>query len=281
MGMNSATLRAVIVVTALAATAATSLWCAAGLADLRGVPAAALQLASQPLRAAILTAVAIGVALSAAVLVGRYLNAVVGMFVLGCGIGVLAMRTGAIDGAAFDGASAVGLSIETLVWAPMVLVFALVVFRLSGRLPDEPPDLHERTHRSWLLDPSAGRVLACALAAPLAVWLVAVNDWKGQSIGAMVVGGLVAGLISRLAAPDARPVVAYGAAVLTVGAAQLVLAPAGDLAAILATGQISPITRVMPLDAAAGACAGVSLGIGWARSFMKARPHEAGYAAHS
>lgn len=279
--MNSGTLRAAIVVTALVVTTATSLWCASGLADLRGVPAAALQFSGHPLRAAILTAIAIGVALAAAVMVGRYLNAVVGMFVLGCGIGVLAMRTGAIDGAAFDGASALGLSIETLVWAPMVLVFALVVFRLSGRLPDEPPDLHERTHRSWLMDPSAGRVLASSVAAPIAVWLVAVNDWKGQSIGAMVVGGLVAGMVSRLAAPDARPVVAYGAVVLAVGAAQLVMAPAGDLAALLATGQVSPITRIMPLDAAAGACAGVSLGIGWARSFMKPRPHEVGYAAHS
>lgn len=245
--------------------------------DLRGVPASATSLAASPLIAAAAQAVLLAAAIALACLVGRMLNAVVGMFVLGCVLGVLDMRSGSIMQAAFDGGSLSRLWPETLGWSVAVLGAAVCVFKYAGALPDESGESARRGVFEVMFESAAVRSMAATVAAPLLIWFVVRTDMKGQAIGAVVVGSMAAGLLARVAAPDGRPILIYGAVPLAIGLAQAIFASGAgtDIAKAIASGSLTPVSFLMPLDVAAGSCVGVSLGIGWARSFVKQRPHEA------
>lgn len=246
--------------------------------SLRGVAGPVVAMSERPALAALATLGCLAVGLAIAAGVGRLINAVVGMFTLGCGLGLLAMRAGTVEDLAFSGSAAGatlrGMAIETLVWAVVVGVASVVTFRIAGPLPDaveiDDPKVDGPFGRNAFLALAAGLVVLPA------AWLLALSPLKGQALGAVVVGGMLAGLGGRLLAPRVPPVLLFAAPCLAAALGQLVAstlvpaaAPIGDL---YVAQQLPRLAVPMPIDWAAGGTAGIALGIGWSRSFLKTEP---------
>lgn len=232
----------------------------------RGTSTAVLSVASSP-GTAIAAVGAFVVALTAlAVVVSRLVNSAVGLFVFGVGIAVFSMRCGAIADAILNGAPALTIALETLVWSAVLLGVTFVLFRVGGRLPDIPEQ--EPLVRGAI----ANRALvgcAAAIVAPIAVWLILRNDLKGQAIAAAVIAGMLTGLFGRLWAPRAQPVLLPAAALVAIGVAQLVAAVRleGPILEVFDRGLLPRVLAALPMDVAGGVAAGVAMGLGWARSF--------------
>lgn len=245
--------------------------------SLRGVPGPTLRMAEAPVPAIIATIGALLASLVVACIVGRLINAVVGMFTLGCGVAILAMRSGAIEDLAFGQGSLSASAIESFAWAAVVLVASIVVFRVSGPLPDavviDEPRIDGPLGSKGILAQFSG-----ALMVP-AILFVAASTTKGQALGAVVVGGMLAGLAGRLLAPKTPPVLLYWTPVAFGAVGQLlaatVLAKGQPLDTLLIARTLSRLAFPMPVDLAAGSLVGVSLGIGWAKSFIKTEPAHA------
>lgn len=246
--------------------------------SLRGIAGPVLAMSERPALAALATlgCLVVGVAIAAGV--GRLINAVVGMFALGCGLGVLAMRAGTLEDLAFSGAAAGptlrGMAIETLVWAVAIAAASVVTFRVAGPLPDaaeiDDPRVDGPFGRNAFLSLAAGLIVLPA------AWLLALSPMKGQALGAVVVGSMLAGLGGRLLAPRVPPVLLFAAPCLAAALGQLVVSAivpaASPIADLFVARQIPRIAVPMPIDWAAGGTVGIALGIGWSRSFLKAEP---------
>ena len=84
-------------------------------------------------------------------------------------------------------------------------------------------------------------------------------------------GGFVTGALGRILAPRTTPVYLAVApmAVFAVVYTFMAFTVQGDLATDLVQGGFPRLLRIMPLDMAAGALAGTSLGFGFMRSFAE------------
>lgn len=241
--------------------------------SMRGVAGPTLAMSASPFLATISIGAAFAMSIVVAGIAGRLVNAVVGLFILGCGVGLLAMRSGTVLDVVFGGASLRGLAVEGFLWTILVAAAAFIVFRISGPLPDaievDDPRVDGPLGTKALVAQVAGVI------APLCVWLMASSPAKGQAIGAVVVGSMLVGLVGRLLAPKSPPILLFAAPIafgsigylvasMTVGAVPL------DLAFV--NGALSRLAYPMPIDYAAGSLAGVALGVGWSRSFLKPVP---------
>jgi hypothetical protein len=229
-------------------------------------------LAQQPIAAALALVVCLALTTLLAGIVGRTVNAIVGVFVLGAGVFALDSRLTSLRELAFaspDRSTLFGLAIETAVLAVVALMMVWIVFRMSGGMGDvEPREDGSRPH--WLVSDAALKCAAAGIIVLPAVWVLAQTPLKGQVIAAAFLGSMVAGLVGRLVSPHVQPMLLYSSAVVF-GAIGHVIAgvttrlPLDD--AYIA-GALSALARPMPLDYLAGALLGVSFGLGWARSFL-------------
>jgi len=234
----------------------------------RGIAGPLVADAERPLLAGGATVAALAAGTLLAILIGRILNAVVGLFVLGCGIGLLAMRTGASADFAFGGSTLLEAGIEMAVWTVLLGAACHLIFRFSGPLLDMPPT-HEPEVDSPF-GPLARRSWIGAIGGLAMLWLVAASPDKGQAIGAAVLGGFATGAIGRGLAPRTPPVYLACAlpAAFAVNLLFLAFTAKGDLAAAFVDGSFPRLLRVMPVDLAAGSLMGVSMGFGVMRSFV-------------
>jgi hypothetical protein len=243
--------------------------------SLRGVAGPVVAMSERPALAALATLGCLTVGIAIAALVGRLINAVVGLFTLGCGLGVLAMRAGTVEDLAFSAGAAGpalrGMAIETLLWAVAIGTASVLTFRLAGPLPDAVEIDDPR--RDGPFGRNAFLSLAAGLLVLPAAWLLALSPMKGQALGAVVVGSMVAGLGGRLLAPRVPPVLLFAAPCLAAALGQMVVStlvtPATPLGNLFVSGAIPRVAVPMPIDWAAGGTVGVALGIGWSRSFLK------------
>ncbi|MFM7259103.1 MAG: hypothetical protein ACKO3W_00725 [bacterium] len=236
--------------------------------SLRGVAGPTLMESERPLLAALATIAVLAAATGIAIVVARVVNAVVGTFVLGCGVALLAMRTGAAHDFVYSGANLAHSAIETAVWGVFVGAASWAIYRFGGRLPDFPATGDAEIDSP--AGPAARRAWFAAALAVVAAWFVLVTDTKGQAIGAATLGAFVAGFLARSLARATQPVY-IAAAVLAAFAATfgyIAFSVRGDLAVGLIDGSFPRLLRVMPVDAAAGALLGTSMGFGFARSFV-------------
>jgi hypothetical protein len=222
-----------------------------------------------PVVSMLVTVLCFAAATAVALVVGRLINAVVGLFVLGSGVFFLAMQLANVQELAFAGGSMTLLAIETALGGVLVLAASVVMFAVAGPLPDiEPEHTSAECPSPW--SPDGLAAAAAALLVLPAVWFVAKSTMKGQVIGAVFAGALLAGLIGRLVRPHVQPVVLFAAPVF-VGAL-------GHLAAGIMTktplsdayvdGTLVPLALPMPIDYVAGSLLGVAMGRGWAKSFL-------------
>lgn len=237
------------------------------LASDRGVLGPTSLDAAHPVAAALALVLGAALCCGVACAVGRLINAAVGLFVLGCGLAVVAGRSGTIIDAAFDADALRPMAIETLCWGVAVAVMSCVVFRVSGPLIDMPARDRQAGFLAEAFNADSIRGMAAGLVAIAAMWLVLRTEMKGQAIGAAVVGGVATAFLGRRALGPAQPILLAAAPVLAVGLAQLwtsftLKAPLDQAVAARA---IPGWSMAMPIDVAAGALIGVPLGLGWSK----------------
>jgi hypothetical protein len=225
--------------------------------------------AQSPVSATFTMVLIFGVATALAAYVGRLVNTAVGLFVLGAGLWALRLRLGTIEDLAFANGSLGLVMVETVFWSLLVLGATLAVFKFGGPLSDiataEPSDTPVKAWDEWGL-----RGLAAGILVIPVVWLFARSDLKGQTLVAVVLGGMAVGLVGRLLAPHAQPRLLFGVTCLFGVLGQLVgmMMLRGTLADAFVAQAIPRISLPMPIDYAAGSLMGVAMGLGWAKSFL-------------
>ncbi|MCE2880971.1 MAG: hypothetical protein LW636_01235 [Planctomycetaceae bacterium] len=266
--MDSTVRRVTVLIVAIALAACAFALTVPLVTSVRGVGGPLVADAERPMLAALGVFVAFAVVTAIACVVGKLLNAVVGLFVLGTGVGLLAMRTGTSLDFAFGGSSPKLAALELVAWTALVAAASHAVFRVAGPLSDIPP-----THEDDIDSPTgaaARKSWLAGLAGIAVAWVAAATATKGQAIGAAVLGGFAAGAVGRMLAPRTQPVYLAAApvAALALAHAYIAFAMRGELAAGVVDGSFPRLLRIMPIDAAAGSLAGVALGYGFARSFV-------------
>lgn len=239
--------------------------------DSCGEPAGCVALATSK-TSAIMTFGALMVLLTIlAMIAGRLVNAVVGVFVLGSGLAGVTLKGASISGAIFAGASLTSLASETLIWSVPAALAVVMIFRFSGSPPDIAPRYPGESMWREYFDVDALRSGFVGVLLPLIAWIVVRNMLKGQAFGGACLGGVAVGIAYRMMAPRIQPVFAFIAPILLAGIYQLVVSSriTGDLGAMFAADSISPELRLLPMDVVAGSLTGVAIGIGWARSFRR------------
>ncbi|UCD75201.1 MAG: hypothetical protein JSV91_15630 [Phycisphaerales bacterium] len=223
--------------------------------------------------AAVAVVVCMGLATMVAALVGRFTNAVVGLFVLGGGLYALVHRTATVEELARSEQSLGLVVVETVLWALLVLAAVVVVFRLAGPLKDVQLEKSGRRPSAFLSAAAGKSALAGLLVLP-AVWFIAQSPMKGQVVGAVFVGGLVAGLAGRLWSPHVQPILLFVSPIVfgAIGHIVGMVLMKESLGEAFVAGEVPALCLPMPADYAAGTLLGVSLGLGWAKSFL--HPHE-------
>lgn len=242
------------------------------MTSVRGVSGPLLLESLTPVSAVLVVAICLAASFGVAVIVARVVNPAVGTFVLGAGLAVMSMRMGTHLDLLFDGGATPWVAVETLVWGGVVLLLAAGLYRLAGPLPDQswarPEDAFDPR---VVFGGPAGRGALAGIVALIAVFLVATNDTKGQALFAATLGGIGAGMLGRVLAPRVQPVLVYAAPCVFLALGQAWALRGGSDAAIDSwiLGEATPLGLPMPVDVAAGALMGVSLGIGWSRGFVE------------
>lgn len=251
----------------------TGLICAASLPfahSPRGGVGPTIFQAESPVMAALATAVAMALAFIVSVIVGKLINSAVGLFVMGWGIAVFAMRTETVQEFALAGdSSLVLIMLETLLWAGILLGMTLLMFRFAGDFKDIHPHEYEQPP-SPMRSPEVIKLLLPAVIVLPAVLLIAQSPMKGQVLCAVFIGSMLGSLVSRLVSPHVQPLLlfampcVFGAIGHVIGMIQL----DGSIAEALVTHTIPTLYLPMPVDYAAGSLMGVAVGLGWAKSFL-------------
>jgi hypothetical protein len=237
------------------------------LASARGVAGPTCTDAVHPATAAL--ALGLGSALCCAIasIVGRLINAAVGLFVLGCGLAVISGQSGTILDAAFDGDSLLPIAFETLAWSGAVLLMSVIVFRVSGPLLDLPARTKGGAFIHEVFNSDAGRALAAGVLAVAAMYLLSRTELKGQAIGAAVLGGVATAFLGRRLVGDSQPILLMATPVFAIGIAQLFTAYAlkAPLDQVVVQRGLPGWSMAMPVDIAAGTLIGIPMGLGWTK----------------
>ncbi len=242
------------------------------LVSVRGVAGPTVLESFTPVQGGVALAVCLLIALGIAIVVGRVLNAAVGAFVLGAGIAVLSMQCGTHLDQMFDGTRSVLIAMETLIWAFVVLIMIAVLFRFTGPLPEQPDKSAADAFRpTAVFNRVALRSCLAGVGMLIAIWVLGVNDLKGQMIAACLVGGIIAGVGGRMLAPAEQPILIFAAPVVfgAIGQAYAIGGGTDTIAGWL-RGTQSALGLPTPMDIAAGSLMGVAIGLSWARSGVQA-----------
>ncbi len=236
----------------------------------RGIIGPTLLQAQSPIAATAALVAGLTAATIVGAVVGRLTNAVVGLFVIGFGLGMLALRFGSIRDLAFAHGSLPLLALETVLWACAVLGSTLVVFRIAGPLGDFVADeKNEPASSGWSLGGAAAGIVMLPV-----VWLMARSELRGQTLAATILGGLVAGMLARLLSPQTQPRLIFATACLAgavghvIGAVVIQVSTAEGMAAAYVTSTLPAVSLPLPIDYAVGSLIGVAMGLGWAASFV-------------
>ena len=231
---------------------------------------------SSPLASIVLLVAFLLVSQLIATLLAHHLNPAVALFVIGFGCSILSLSLGGIQQMAWSDGSPWSLGLETIIWSLATLYVVWCLMRATGGLPDVPHDWRAEVIGSFASLSSRPSLLALSsavLAAPIS-WLLLVTVSPFQALGAVIVASFVVGMLSRVAAPKLDPILVYGGVVLAGGLAQVVIATgwSGSLSDALVDGSMPRLLMVMPITWVGGSLVGVSMGIGWARSFVEQPP---------
>ncbi|MCZ6835061.1 MAG: hypothetical protein O7G85_04740 [Planctomycetota bacterium] len=239
----------------------------------RGGVAPSLFLADAPVMATITLVLALALAMLVSLGVGRLTNSAVGLFVMGWGVSIFAMRTDTVHEVMLSVESnLVILGIETLFWAMIVLVLTLVMFKIAGPFKDIHPREFE-TPPDPLRSPDAIKCAMAGLVMIPIVLLIAQSPSKGQVLMAVFTGGMMAGLIGRLVSPHVQPKLIFMTPIVAGAVGQFIgliqMSRQGlNMSETFVAQAIPTLSLPMPIDYAGASLMGVAMGVGWARSFL-------------
>lgn len=259
-----------------------------GLRDASGGPATTLLVNATPGPALLAGVAALTLAAGSGLLGGWAFSMGTGLTCAGLVLAWARWGLGTLDAIvrrAGDGSDLVLLAVEGLAVGLLALgIGALIVGASNRRQPDGG-----KGRGLLLLDAESGAnrrnatiagVLAGAAAGALVTWLCAVTELRGQTLLAVVIGGIGAGAASHLAGNSLRtslsPLPAMAGLALVAGVSPLIAKGMhGDamLAAVYG-GKVLPLVRPVSLDWAAGALLGVPIGMGWAGAVLDVRAAE-------
>jgi hypothetical protein len=267
--MDASTYRVIVLGLAIALVAVVFAAAVPTLDSTRGVVGPTIADSGRPILAVFAVIAAFAACTAVAAYIARKVNAVVSLFVLGCGVALLAMQGGTVRDLIFGESSLHLAAVECVAWTVLIVGASHIIFRVGGRLPDIP-----ETHEDDIDSPvgrSARISWLAGVAGVVAAWFAVATLTKGQAIGAAVVGGFVSGAVGRILAPRTTPVYLAAAPMAVFAVAYLFMAFSirGDLPAALVEGGFPRLLRIMPIDMAAGTLAGTSLGFGFMRSFAE------------
>lgn len=212
-----------------------------------------------------------GLATAVGAVVGRLVNAAVGLFVVGAGLWAVRLRSGGMQDLVFGHGSLGLVIVETVLWGLLILGATHVVFRYAGPLTDiePPPPDDARKDTAWTRLGLRG--LASGVLVIPVVWFVARSDLKGQTLMAVVLAGMVVGLAGRLLSPHAQPRLLFAVPCFFGAAGQIIgmLLLHGPMIDAFVGRSIPALSLPMPIDYAAGSLTGVAMGLGWAKSFLQ------------
>ena len=232
------------------------------LQDSTGAPAAGLLAA----RWDVMTIAAVAMNAGAGLLIALILRAR-GMPVraaLAAGVWLLgfASATGGVHERIARGSPVGTVLLEAIVWSAVTLGLGVVL--TSSRAARRPAD--EATGGPLIT--TIGLIVSAATLLPV-VWLLARSEMKGQTVTSAVIGSTVVGLVGSFALSPRRTVLLYALPPLIGG---LAFAFAWWQHDGISPGDIgfgwTPFAQIMPQDYAAGAMAGVALGLSWSRAFL-------------
>ena len=236
----------------------------------RGAVGPTIFQAESPITATIAMIAALGAAFAVSVLVGRIINTAVGLFVLGWGIGVLAMRTETIQEIAMAGEPSLWLLAgETFFWAVCLLVMTVLMFRFSGSLQYIVPKEFERAPHPLKSRDALKSAIFGMVVLPI-VAVMAQTPMKGQVLMAIFLGSMLAGLFGRLSTPHVQPVLLFVTPCLfgVVGQIWGLMQMKLSISESFVLHTIPALSFPLPIDYAAGSLMGVAFGLGWAKSFL-------------
>jgi len=224
--------------------------------------------AQSPMTALIATVFVFGVTAVLAGFVGKYVNAAVGLFVLGAGLWALRLRSATAIDMIFAEGSVTLVAVEIAMWGLLVLGATWIVFRIGGPLSDIDPAEPGVSVPWWKKHGLHGA--ACGVLVVPVVWLVARSPLQGQTLMAAVCGGMAVGLVGRLIAPHVQPLLLFASPCFFGAAATLIagMVVKGSLADAYIASDLPLLILPMPIDYAAGSLMGVSMGLGWAKGFL-------------
>jgi hypothetical protein len=193
-----------------------------------------------------------------------------------------------------DGSDLTMLGIEGMLAAILAAGLAVMVMKVAlarehtGAVPSKhavPPRVDSwvgalvvRAEENAKLIPAAGAgLILAAIVMGVVVWLAALTPMRGQTLMAVVLGGMAAGLCAQLAASSFRVMLSPLAPLLGVAIVALVgpisagvLHGAGFLPALF-DGTLWPLARPLSLEWGAGALLGIPLGLAWGGSVLDLR----------
>lgn len=210
----------------------------------------------------------LAVATGIGIVVTRLTNVCVAMFVMGAGLYALVHRLASIDEVLLAG-SLTAVALESALWFPLVLGVVCALFRFGGPLHDVHPDEDGR-RPSPFTSPEALKAAAAGVLVLPAVWFLGVSELTGQTVGAVFVGSLLAGLIGRLVSPHVQPILLLASPMFfaAIGVIIGVVAARGSQEELFVLRNMPAFLWPAPLEYACGSLAGVAMGYGWARSFL-------------
>ncbi|MCC6950000.1 MAG: hypothetical protein IT433_00995 [Phycisphaerales bacterium] len=286
--MIRSSLRWVLILGCLVVLGPLALRLTGGLRDASGGPATTLLVNATPGPAAVAGVVSLALAAGAGVLGGWAFSMGTGLACAGLVLAWARWGLGTLDSIvrrAGDGSDLTALGVEGLAAGLLALgVCTLVVGVSNRRQPDGGKGrgllVLEAEGDSTRRNATVAGVLAGAGAGALVIWLCAVTELRGQTLLAVVIGGIGAGAASHLVGNSMRttlsPVPAVAGLTLVALASPLVAKGMhGDsvLAAVFG-GKVLPLARPVSLDWAAGALLGVPVGMGWAGAVLDVRAAE-------
>jgi hypothetical protein len=273
--MNHALVRNVAIFSGLVLCSTACLAALPFLISRRGAMGPLMFQAQSPFVAILVVLVCMFFAAAIAGIVARMVNSAVGVFVLGAGVFVLASRMAGTLPVILTSSNqsvrslAMLLASETLAWALIALAAVVVIFAIGGKLRDIEPEEDGVVPNAFHSAQAIRMAMAGVLMLPIA-WLIAKSALPGQAMGATFVGGLAAGLAGRLIMPNVQPVLLFVSPIVFGAIGHLLLAfilrDPIDVAYV--NDKLPGLANVMPVHYVAGSLMGVSMGIGWARSFL-------------
>jgi len=161
------------------------------------------------------------------------------------------------------GSVLIKLAIEAAIVGALVTAAAWLIERTGRKVEvgDEP--------KQW----AWSTTLLCGVVGSIAgVWLIAQSGYKGQIIGAAMVGGVIAGIAAYAMDHNAKlwPLVA-GCAIVSIGGPVFAMATGGNDRALHAAVVAATVPRwasLTGLDGMAGACLGIPVGLYVAKGLL-------------